>query len=53
MFIIAKIMEDNTMEDKLTLKIITEAYYKQASTLGPPSLSFSLPALGNDCDSVE
>ena len=31
------------MKAKLTLKIITEAYYKQANTPGP---SFSHPALG-------
>ena len=40
------------MEAKLTLKLITEAYYKQASTSGPPSWVFH-PLLLDDCDSVE
>ena len=48
-------LHSDIMEAKLTLKIIIEAYYKQMSTSGPPSLSFSLPdswiivIVWNDC----
>ena len=30
-------LHTDTMEAKLTLKLITEAYYKQASTSDPPT----------------
>ena len=40
------------MEAKLTLKLIAEAYYKQANTSGPPSWVFHSMLLDN-CDSVE